>query len=183
MPTAAKQLTINELSEELGKIQGAIVTDYRGLSVEEITKLRNRLRPVGGRYQVVKNTLMKIAMQNQQLPDLGIMLEGPNAVLFAEGDPVEATKILTQFVKELRKDLPAIKGGFLGQRTITTAEVAELATLPSRDQILGNLVGTIQSPVANVVATLNTIMQNLVGTVEAYHASKAEPEASVEPAA
>lgn len=174
MPTAAKQTTITSLVEELGQIQGAIVTDYRGLTVEEITKLRRKLRPVGGRYQIVKNTLLKIAMNERQLPDLGGMLEGPTAVLFAEGDPVEATKILTAFVKELRKNIPEVKGGFLGARVMNAADVANLATLPSRDQILGNLVGTIQSPVANVVGTLGAVLQNLVGTIEAYHAKAGE---------
>lgn len=169
MPTAAKQLTINDLAEELGKIQGAVVTDYRGLTVEEITRLRRRLLPIGGRYMVVKNTLLKIAMGQKELPDLGTMLEGPNAVLFAEGDPVEATKILTAFIKELRKDIPGIKGGFLGDRVMSVADVENLATLPSREQILANFVGTVQTPVSNVAAILSTVMQNLVGTVEAYH--------------
>ncbi|HEX2950905.1 MAG TPA: 50S ribosomal protein L10 [Armatimonadota bacterium] len=169
MPTAAKQLTINDLAEELGKIQGAVVTDYRGLTVEEITRLRRRLLPIGGRYMVVKNTLLKIAMGQKELPDLGTMLEGPNAVLFAEGDPVEATKILTAFIKELRKNIPEIKGGFLGDRVMSVADVENLATLPSREQILANFVGTVQTPVSNVAAILSTVMQNLVGTVEAYH--------------
>ena len=145
LPTIKKEATIAGLVDELGSIQGAVVTDYRGLTVEQVTTLRRRLRPVGGRYQVVKNTLLKRALAANQSPDLGDMLEGPTAVLFAEGDPVEATKILTAFVKELRKDLPLIKGGFLG-----------------------NLVGTIQSPIANVVCTIGTVLQNLVGTIEAF---------------
>ena len=168
MPTAAKLATINDLAAELGKIQGAIVTDYRGLTVEQITRLRKQLRPVGGQYQVVKNTLLKIAMARQELPDLGTVLEGPTAVLFAEGDPVEATKILTKFVKDLRKDIPQIKGGFLGKRLMTVADVENLATLPTREVILGNLVGTLQSPIANVVGTLGAVLSNLVGTIEAY---------------
>jgi large subunit ribosomal protein L10 len=157
------------LAAELGKIQGAIITDYRGMSVEEITRLRRRLRTVGARYQIVKNTLLKIAMTEQHLPDISGMLEGPSAVLFAEGDPVEAAKILATFIKELRKELPGVKGGLLGDTILNPADVANLATLPSRDQILGNLVGTIQAPVANVVAIMSAVMQNLVGTVEAYH--------------
>ena len=173
MPTPAKQATITEIYEQLGRVQGAIVTDYRGLTVEQITNLRRRLRPVGGHYQVVKNTLLKIAMQQRQLPDLGLMLEGPSAVLFAEGDPVEAAKILAAFTKELRKDLPTVKGGFLGARVMNTGDVANLATLPPREQILGNFLGTLQSPVANVVAVLGAVMQNLVGTIEAYHDQQA----------
>lgn len=172
MPTTAKQSTINEMVEELGKIQGAIVTDYRGLTVEEITRLRNRLRPVGAQYVVVKNTLLKIALKQSEMPVIDDQLEGPTAVLFAEGDPVEATRILTQFIKELRKDIPQVKGGVLGSRVMNAADVANLATLPSREVILGNLVGTIQSPIANVVSTLGAVLSNLVGTIEAYTAAQ-----------
>ncbi len=174
MPTPHKTAIIAGMEEELGRIQGAIVTDYRGLTVAQISTLRRRLRPVGGRYQVVKNTLLKRAMAAQQLPDLGDMLEGPNAVLFSEGDPVEATKILAQFIKELRKELPQIKGGFLGARVMSPADVANLATLPPREVILANLLGTMQSPAANLVSTIGAVLQNLVGTIEAYQQQQAE---------
>lgn len=172
MPTTAKQSTINEIVEELGKVQGAIITDYRGLTVEEITRLRNRLRPAGAQYVVVKNTLLKIALKQCDMPAIDDQLEGPTAVLFAEGDPVEATKILTQFIKELRKDMPQVKGGVLGSRVMNVADVANLATLPTREVILSNLVGTIQSPIANVVGTLGAILSNLVGTIESYSAAQ-----------
>ncbi len=175
MPTPAKEATIADLHDELGRIQGAIVTDYRGLTVAQITTLRRRLRPVGARYQVVKNTLLRKAMADKGLPDLSALLEGPNAVLFAEGDPVEATKILTAYIKELRKDLPVIRGGFLGQRVLSVPDVINLSTLPPREQILGNLVGTIQSPIANVVMTIGAVMQNLIGTIEAYQQQQAGP--------
>ena len=169
MPTAAKQTTIDTLVDEFGKIQGAILTDYRGLTVEEITRLRRRLRPANASFVVVKNTLLRIALEKKELPDLGSMLEGPSAVLFAEGDPVDAAKILTAFVKELRKEMPKIKGGLLGNRIMNVDDVANLATLPPRDQILGNFLGTIQAPLANTIGVLSAVLQNLVGTIEAYH--------------
>jgi len=173
VPTSAKEATIHEVMAQLARTQGAIVTDYRGLTVEQITSLRRRLRPVGGHYHVVKNTLLKIAMREQKLPDLGLILEGPTAVLFAEKDPVEAAKILAAFTKELRKDLPVVKGGFLGQRVMNTADVASLALLPPREQILANFLGTLQSPVSGVVSVLGAVMQNLIGTIEAYSNEKA----------
>lgn len=168
MPTAAKQTTINELVQALDESQCAIVTDYRGLTVEQITKLRKRLRPLGAQYQVVKNTLLKIAMSQREVPEIGDMLEGPSAVVFVQGDPVESAKVLAAFIKELRKDLPAIKGGYLGNRVMNAADIANLATLPSREQILANLLGTLQSPASNVVSVLGAVLSNLVGTVEAY---------------
>lgn len=173
MPTPAKEATIAELTELLEKVQGTIVTDYRGLTVQQITDLRRRLRKAGARYQVAKNTLFRIALDRQHLPDLGEMLEGPSAIVFAEGDPVEATKVLIAFVKELRRDLPAVKGGLLGTRIMTQADVSELATLPPREQIYANLVGTLQAPVAEVVSLLSAVLQNLVGTLEAYHEKQA----------
>ncbi|MHB0938427.1 MAG: 50S ribosomal protein L10 [Armatimonadota bacterium] len=173
MPTPAKEATIAELTELLEKSQGTIVTDYRGLTVQQITDLRRRLRKTGARYQVTKNTLFRIALDKQQLPDLGEMLEGPSAMIFAEGDPVEATKVLMAFVKELRKDLPSVKGGLLGSRVMTQADVSALANLPPREQIYANLLGTMQTPVANVVSLLGAVLQNLVGTVEAFHEKQA----------
>ncbi|MHB9026023.1 MAG: 50S ribosomal protein L10 [Armatimonadota bacterium] len=177
MPTPVKTAITAKMVDELDQVQAAIVTDYRGLTVEEITLLRKRLRPVGARYQVVKNTLFKRALESAKKPELGDILEGPSAVVFAEGDPVEATKALAAFVKELRKDLPQVKGGFLGDRLMTPADVAQLATLPPREQILGNLVGTLQSPAANVVSLIGAVLQNLVGTIEAYQQKTAGTEA------
>lgn len=177
MPTAAKELTIAELTEELGQVQGTIVTDYRGLTVAQITDLRRRLRKVGAKYQVAKNTLFRIALQNREMPDLGLMLEGPSALIFAEGDPVEATKVLMAFVKELRKDMPTIKGGLLGNRVMTPADVNALSALPPREQIYANLLGTLQTPVANVVSIIGAVLQNLVGTIEAYQKQQSESAA------
>ena len=172
MPTPAKAETIAGLTEELGHIQAAIVTDYRGLTVELITDLRKRLRPVGGKYRVVKNTLLKRALAARNLPTMDALLEGPNAILFAEGDPVEATKILAAFIKEKRKDLPLIKGGLLGASVLNVADVTTLVTLPPKKEILGNVVGTFQAPVANLVGVVGAMLQNLVGTLEAYNAKK-----------
>lgn len=168
MPTPAKEAIIAELTDSLGRTQGAIVTDYRGLTVEQITLLRKRLRPAGAQYQVVKNTLFKIALANRNLPEMDAILEGPSAIIFAEGDPVETTKILAAFVKELRKDLPQVKGGLLGNSVLSAADVSTLATLPPKPEILGNVVGTLQAPVANLAGVMGAMLQNLVGTIEAY---------------
>ena len=173
MPTAAKEVTIAELTEELGRVQGTIVTDYRGLTVAQITDLRRRLRKVGAKYQVAKNTLFRIALANRNMPDLGDMLEGPSAIIFAEGDPVEATKTLMAFVKELRKEMPAVKGGLLGDRVMTPADVSNLASLPPREVIYANLLGTLQTPASSVVSIIGAVLQNLVGTIEAFQDKQA----------
>jgi large subunit ribosomal protein L10 len=174
VPTPAKEATISGLAESLTNAQGAVLADYRGLTVEEITRLRRRLLPLNARFTVTKNTLLRIALERKGMPDLGTLLEGPSAVLFADGDPAEATKVLLAFVKETRRDIPKVKGGLLGSRVLTTDDVVALSQLPSRDQILATLVGTIQTPIANVVSTVGAVLQNLVGTLEAYHTSKSE---------
>jgi large subunit ribosomal protein L10 len=107
-------------------------------------------------------------MASQGMPDLGDLLEGPSAILFAEGDAVVLTKEMQAFTKELRRDLPIVKGGFMGQSLLSKADVAMLATLPSKREIQGNLVGTIQAPVSNLVGVVGAMLQNLVGTIEAY---------------
>jgi len=172
LPTPQKEMTVQGLAEALGNSQAAIVAEYRGLTVEQLYKLRNKLRPLGARFMVVKNTLLKIALRAQDMPAVDDLLEGPNAVLFIDGDPVEAAKALAEYIRAERKNLPLVKGGLLGARVMSAADVEALTTLPPREQILGNLVGTVQSPAANVVSTLGAVLQNLVGTLEAYYASR-----------
>ena len=172
MPTAAKQAIMEGLVSDFSEISGIIITDYRGLTVEEITKLRRKLRPLGGEYKIVKNTLLKRVFNEINYPNVDEILEGPTAILTITGDAVNATKGLTAFMKDLKKEFPVIKGGLLGQQVLSAAQVNELSKLPSREEILGNLVGTIQSPVTNTVMTLGAVMQNLIGTIEAYHNSK-----------
>ena len=172
MPTAAKQSIIESLINEFQLTSSMIITDYRGLTVDEISKLRRKIRPLGAEYKVVKNTLLKRALPEAGLPVQEDLLEGPTAIMIVNGDPVPATKALTEFSKDIRKDLPVIKGGLLGTQELSAAQVVELSKLPSREEILGNVVGTIQSPIANTVMTLGAIMQNLIGTIEAYHSSK-----------
>ena len=173
MPTPAKEATIAGLVEALGTAQAAILADYRGLTVEELTRLRRRLLPLNARFTVTKNTLLRRALDGAGKPDLGDLLEGPSAVLFADGDPAEATKVMLAFARELRRDLPHPKGGLLGARVLSAAEVNDLATMPPREQILANFLGTVQSPAAGLVSTLGAILQNLVATVEAYQAKQA----------
>jgi large subunit ribosomal protein L10 len=175
LPTPQKELTVQGLIDELGQAKAAIVADYRGLTVEQLSTLRKRLRAAGASFQVVKNTLLKRALTARNMPTMDALLEGPNAILFVDGDPVEATKTLTAYIKELRKSLPQIKGGLLGTREMTATDVEALATMPPREVALAQLIGTLQSPYANLVSTLNAVPTNLLGTLDAYQ-QKQQPE-------
>src|SRR6266850_2355687 len=123
------------------------VTDFTGLSVARITDLRRRLRAVGVEYVVVKNTLARRALTEQQLTGgLESFLAGPTALVLAGADPVSAAKVLTDFAKEFEK--PRVKVGLVEGKPVTQAQVKALAALPSKMQLLAQLGGALQAPMA-----------------------------------
>ncbi len=165
MAKPEKEQAVRELVSLLSESQSAIVTDYRGLTVKQLTTLRRRLAEVGAVYHVSKNTLTRRALAEAGKPELGPVLEGPSAIAFTQGDPAEAAKVLAQFARESR--ILALKGGLLGNAALSQAQVAELATLPSRDVMLGMLVGVVQAPIANLVGSLQSMLGGLVFTLQA----------------
>jgi large subunit ribosomal protein L10 len=167
-PRADKVETVQELQELLGRTQGAIVTEYRGLTVSEITELRKRLRTNGGEYHVVKNTLVKRALGNKLTPELDKLLTGPTAIAFATTDTVDTTKALLAYLRELRKPEVKVTGGYVDGRVYGPDQVTELSKLPPREQILAQTVGTIQGPLSNFVGTLNGALSEFVRTLQAY---------------
>lgn len=147
-----KDETVNDLVEELKKVQAVILTDYRGLPTTELATLRNQLRGKAGMH-VVKNTLMQIALERAGLPVPEDLLAGPTAVTFCYTDIAGPAKMLNDFTREKEAK---VKGAILGTQVLRGAEAAGLATLPSREQLFGRLLGTIQAPstqVAGVVAS------------------------------
>src|SRR4051812_22224210 len=115
-PRADKVETVGELSAAFERSKGAILTEYRGMTVAEISTLRNRLRPVGGEYHVVKNTLFKRAVGDSLTPELEGLLAGPTAVALAGEDVVGTAKALLDFLRELRKQDVKVKGGYVDGR-------------------------------------------------------------------
>ncbi len=148
-----KEEIVAELAKELKDAQALILTDYRGLATAELAGLRNQLRGMKGGFHVVKNTLVKLALERAGLPVPEDLLEGPTAIAFCTSDIAGPAKTLTGFLKE--KDLQ-LKGAILGGRVLKGAEAAALATLPTREQVYARLLGTINVPstkVAGVVAS------------------------------
>ncbi|MFC1871354.1 50S ribosomal protein L10, partial [Chloroflexota bacterium] len=143
-----------------------ILTDYRGLSAQEMTGLRRTLRGSGISFKVVKNTLARFAAQRAGREELVALFEGPVAIAFGYGGIVEAPRVVTTYISTSKSNL-ALKGGFLSDRVLTLEEVRTIATLPTREVLLAKVVGGMQSPIYNLVNHLMAPMQGMVGMLQA----------------
>ena len=145
-----------------------VLADYRGLTVAQQSKLRRQILEVEGELVVAKNSLLKLALEAEKysLPeDFAQTLEGPTMTLFAYSDPIAPIKTLAQFVKE--NELPTIKLGFLVKEPLAKVQVEELATLPSKVELIGKTVATIKSPLTGIVNVLSANFRNLVYVLKA----------------
>ncbi|MBE3576800.1 MAG: 50S ribosomal protein L10 [Limnochordales bacterium] len=167
-----KRRVVAELQEKLAKASGAVLADFRGLTVKESTELRRRLREQGAELRVVKNRLLQRAAQQAGLPSLEQYLEGPTAVALAHGDPAAMAKVLHQFTRD-HKNL-VLKGGLLGQRVITAEEVVKLAELPPREVLLAKLLGQMQAPLVGLVSVLQGPVRQLVYALDAIRRQREE---------
>lgn len=164
MARPEKVKEVETLAERLRRAQAVILTDFRGLTVGEITQLRTRLREAGAEYRVVKNRLLGIAGRAGGLPDFGPILEGPTAAAFVHGDPVAAARILQEFSRLSRK--LAIKGSLVEGHVYDEARTRALADLPSRPELLARVVGGIAAPLAGLAGVLSGLPRNLVYALE-----------------
>ncbi len=170
MTKPQRQEMVEALKADLQASPNVYLTDFTGLDVLLMTELRRRLRGAGVKYIVVKNTLMQRALAENDVTELDEHLTGPTGVVLAGEDAVSAAKVLTEFVKEHER--PAIKIGFLDGKVVSPEDVERLAKLPSRDQLLAQLAGTMQAPVAGFLGALNGLLYQFVGAVEALRAQR-----------
>ena len=166
-----KKQMVEEIKERLQKIQGAVLTDYRGLNVAEVTELRNKLREAGIEYKVLKNTLTKRAANEIGLEGLDPYLEGPTAIAFGVNDPVAPAKIVSDFAK-IHKALE-IKAGILENKVIDDSGVKALADLPSREVLLAQVLAGMQSPMYGFAGSLQGILRKFVYALDAVREKKA----------
>jgi large subunit ribosomal protein L10 len=152
MPTQQKVDTVAEIKEKFSSSGAVILADYRGLSVKEIQALRNKLREVGSELRVYKNSLAEIAIRELELPDMTGLLEGPTAFAFGD-EPVAPAKALVDFARE--HTALEVKGGFVEHEIVDAAGIKAVAMLPSREQLLAMLLGTMQNPMASFVRVIN----------------------------
>jgi len=160
-----KQELVKNYVEEFSRSQAAILTDYRGLSVTELNRLRNKMREAGSGYHVVKNRLIKLALREVGLPVPEELLQGPTAIGYCYEDVIAPAKVLTEYTKE-SKTL-AIKGGILGDRVVDVKVISSLADLPPRDVLLAQLLSGVQSPMAGLVNVLSGTLRGLVTVLKA----------------
>jgi large subunit ribosomal protein L10 len=170
-PRPEKVESVNTLVETLEQSGGALITDYRGMTVKAMSELRAALRPHGAKYEVVKNTLMRRAAEQLDQSDLVEWLEGPTAAIFMGEDVVSPAKALLEFIRG-HQNMPVIKGGFVEGRKLPASQVKALADLPSREILLATLVGTLQSPMGGLLSTLQAAMSQLVGTLQSLETQK-----------
>jgi len=161
-----KAQTIDRLQDIFSKCSIGILTDYRGLSTSEITVLRRKLRESSVEYKVVKNTLARFAGERAGKGDLVSLFEGPIAIAFGYGDITEPAKVLTDYIRISKASLD-IKGGFLGDRLLTSGEVVTLSTLPSREILLAKVLGGMQGPIITLVGCLTTPIRGIIGVLQA----------------
>jgi large subunit ribosomal protein L10 len=159
-PHPKKEQTLKELKERLSRTNVAIFTDYRGLTVTQITQLRRQLEGANVEYHVAKNTLLRLAADQTGFPNMGGMLEGPTAVAFGFGEETAVAKALTAFATTSK--ILTIKGGVVGRRLLGADEVSSLATSPSKEQLFAQVLGTLQSPAAGIMGVLNGPTRSLL---------------------
>ena len=157
-PRPEKVAVVDEVREHFNDADAAILTEYRGLTVTEISNLRRALRPAGGEYKVYKNTLVRFAARDLGI-DLDAMLEGPTAIAFVKGDAVTVAKALKDFARTNPKLV--VKGGLLGEKVLDAKDTSALADVAPREVLLARLAGGIAAPMVQFAGLLQALPRNL----------------------
>lgn len=172
MPTERKNQSIEELRKRLAQTPNVFLTDYRGLTVGELRTLRNALRKNDSSFAVVKNTLFGIAIGDEKRAQIAALLNGPTAVAFAGPDIVAAAKALVQFASESKK--LQIKAGLLDGEYYDAAKVDALSKVPSRNELIAAMLGSLRSPLHGLVGVLHGNKPKLVRLLHALHTKKSD---------
>lgn len=171
-----KQPIVEEISASIKDAQSVVLVDYRGLTVEQDTNLRRQLREAGITYKVYKNTMMNFAFKGTDCEALAPYLEGPSAVAISTTDATAPARVLAKFAKEA--DKLEIKAGIVEGIAYDAAGIADIAKIPSREELLSKLLGSIQSPITNFARVMNQLAEKGgAGECEAAPAEEATPAA------
>jgi large subunit ribosomal protein L10 len=160
MPTEAKEAAVADLADRMSRSSIAIATDFSGLSVNDITELRKRLREQGVEYKVVKNRIAAIAAAQSGVESFKEILEGATGVVFGYDDVVAAAKVVDEYVKQTRVELK-IRNGVMDGAVITPVQISALAALPPKDELIAKLLGQMNAPIAGLVQVLNGTISGL----------------------
>jgi large subunit ribosomal protein L10 len=178
-----KSAVIDDIKDRLRSAEASVLTEYRGLTVTDLATLRAALRPASADYKIYKNTLARRAATDAGFTDLAAWLEGPVAIAFvrADGDAVTAAKALRDFAK-VNPNL-VVKGGMLGPRMLSVADVEALADVPPRDQLLARLAGGFQAPLVKAAGLFQAFTRNFAYGLKAYIDTRPSEEQAAAPAA
>ena len=184
MPNASvleqKKAVVAELIEKIKAAQAGILVDYRGLTVEEDTKLRAKLREAGVEYKVVKNTLTRFAIKELGYDELDEQLNGPTSLAISTEDPVAPAKVISDFAKD--NENLTIKAGFLDGKVISLDEIKTLANTPSREVLIAKIMGSLNSPISALARTLQALIDNGVEPADIVSGASSEAVEEAAPA-
>jgi large subunit ribosomal protein L10 len=161
-----KNLIIDEIKSRVDKTPYVLLTDYTGMQVPQFNELRNRLSGAKAELRVVKNTLLRRALKNSNLPDLEDYLHGQSAVVMGDSDVSAAAKVLKNFTAEFQK--PKIKVGILDKAVLDTAAILALADLPSKEVLQAKLLGLLLAPASTLVRLINTPASQVAQVIKAH---------------
>jgi large subunit ribosomal protein L10 len=181
MPRTDKVAVVEEVRDKLRDADASVLTEYRGLSVTALAQLRGALRPAGTEYKVFKNTLARRAVEAAGVPDLLPLLEGPVAIAFVHGDAVVAAKALRDFGRT--NPALVVKGGLLGPRVLSGAEMRSLADIEPREVLLARLANGFQAPLTRAAGLFQAFTRNFAYGVRAYIDQRIADGETAEPAA
>jgi ribosomal protein L10 len=167
-----KVVSVAELHDKFARAVSAVLADFRGLTVQELTDLRQQLRDAALELAVVKNTLARRAVEETVFEKLSPYLKGPTSVTFSYGDTVAPAKVLSAYVKKQPK--LAVRAGLFEGEIVPAEKISEIADLPPRDMLLAQALAAMQGPLAGLVGTLQGVLSTFIGTLQAIHDKKAQ---------
>ena len=170
MPSEKNIKELERLSDVFSKAKSIYFTEYHGLKVSEITKLRSEFYKADVEYLVAKNTLLKKAALSNNIEGLDIILKGSTAIAVSYGEPVAPAKVIKEFTKE--SDLPGVKGILFDGHVLPGSDFKKLAEMPSKDVMLSQLISMLESPLQKFVSTVHAPMQNVVGVLNSLKEKK-----------
>jgi len=167
MPTAEKEQLVQDVIQRLQGVKSMYLADFSGMTVEKATTLRARCRAAGVHYTVIKNTLLKRAVNSMGVTQLDAYLEGPTVLAYSLDSEVEPARVLVEFARE--NERPQVKAGLIGDKLFGAEEVKQLALLPPRDVLLAQVLGTISAPLSQFLGAVDALLASparLAGALE-----------------
>ncbi|MBN1150448.1 50S ribosomal protein L10 [candidate division WOR-3 bacterium] len=170
MPTQEKMNQVEELMQKMKDAKAIYISDYKGMTVAQMTSFRKKVRDAGLHFKVVKNTMTKLALEKNGFSGMEEILTGPTAIAIGYQDPVLPAKIIKENFSQV--GFPIIKGGFLEGKSVSKEEIEKIADLPPKEVLLGQLTGTFAAPISSFMAVGNNILSGFLRVMTAIKESK-----------